>query len=104
MNESVALALALLAGALLGAVFFGGLWWTVRKGISSKHPASLFLGSSLLRTSIALTGLYFVSGGLWERLLVCLAGFIVARLAVTWLTQSSSKTQPRPAQEVSHAP
>jgi F1F0 ATPase subunit 2 len=28
---------------LLGVIFFGGLWWTVRKGLSSKRPASLAL-------------------------------------------------------------
>ena len=54
MNELLTLALALVAGLLLGAIFFGGLWWTVRKGISSKQPALWFLGSLLLRMSIAL--------------------------------------------------
>ena len=37
MNEILALILALilslLAGVLLGTIFFGGLWWTIRKGI-----------------------------------------------------------------------
>ena len=35
MNEFLILAVALAAGLLLGAFFFGGLWWTVRKGASS---------------------------------------------------------------------
>ena len=30
MNETLALVLALVTGVLLGAMFFGGLWWTVR--------------------------------------------------------------------------
>ena len=38
-----------LAGLVLGAIFFGGLWWTVRKGLSSQQPALWFLGSMLLR-------------------------------------------------------
>ena len=62
MNETLTLALALAAGVLLGAIFFGGLWWTVRKGVSSQRPALWFLGSLLLRMSIALAGFYFVSG------------------------------------------
>ena len=81
------LALALAAGVLLGAIFFGGLWWTVRKGVSSKRPALWFFGSLLLRMSIALAGFYFVRGGHWERLLLCLLGFVLARLVVTWLTR-----------------
>ena len=104
MNESLTLVLAWLAGVVLGAIFFGGLWWTVRKGVSSKQPALWFFGSLLLRMSIALAGFYFVSGGHWERLLLCLLGFVMARLVVTWLTRPSGENQTRPAQEASHAP
>ena len=39
------------------------------QGVSSQRPALWFFGSLLLRTSIALAGFYFVSGGHWERLL-----------------------------------
>ena len=52
MNETLGLALALVAGVLLGAFFFGGLWWTVRKGVSSERPALWFFGSLLLRMSV----------------------------------------------------
>ena len=88
MNETLMLVLAWAAGVGLGAVFFGGLWWTVRKGVSSKQPALWFFGSLLLRMSIALAGFYFVSGGHWERLLLCLLGFVVARFIVTRLTSN----------------
>ena len=91
MNEFVALVLALVAGVVLGAIFFGGLWWTVRKGVSSKQPALWFFGSLLLRMSIRLAGFYFVAHGHWERLLVCLLGFVMARLIVTRLTRPRSK-------------
>jgi F1F0 ATPase subunit 2 len=103
MNETLTLVLALVTGVLLGAMFFGGLWWTVRKGVSSKHPALWFFGSLLLRMSIALTGFYFVSGGHWERLLVCLLGFVMARLIVTWLTGPPLEDHNSPAKETGHA-
>ena len=96
MNETLMLALALVAGLLLGAIFFGGLWWTVRKGISSKQPALWFFSSLLLRMSIALAGFYFVGRQSWPRLALCLIGFIASRLVVTRLT--------RPEQEPRHAP
>ena len=41
MSETLALILTLLAGVLLGAIFFGGLWWTIRRSVSSKQPALL---------------------------------------------------------------
>jgi len=103
MNETLILVLALATGILLGAIFFGGLWWTVQKGVSSKRPALWFFGSLLLRTSIALVGFYFIARGHWERLLVCLLGFVMARLIVMWLTRAAEKPTYL-AQEASHAP
>jgi F1F0 ATPase subunit 2 len=92
MTETLTLALTMVAGGMLGAIFFGGLWWTVRKGVSSKQPALWFSCSLLLRISVALAGFYFVSGPHWKRLLFCLLGFVMARLAVTWLT--GRRTEP----------
>jgi len=104
MNETLIRTLAWLAGGLLGAIFFGGLWWTVRKGVSSQKPALWFFGSLLLRMSITMTGFYFVGRGNWKRLLLCLLGFVMARLVVTWVTRLSGDDESHPAQEASHAP
>ena len=91
MSETLALVsalvLPLLAGLLLGMFFFGGLWWTIRRGVSSKQPAALFFFSLLLRTGVALAGFYFVARGDWRRVVACLVGFILARILVTWLTR-----------------
>jgi F1F0 ATPase subunit 2 len=94
---SEAMMLAWVAGVLLGALFFGGLWWTVRKGVSSQQPALWFFGSLMLRTCVTLTGFYFVSSGHWERLLSCLLGFVVASAIVARFTR------PRGEQEADRA-
>jgi F1F0 ATPase subunit 2 len=94
MNETWSLMLALITGVSLGTMFFGGLWWTIRRSVSSRQPALWFLASLLLRTCLALAGFYFVARGHWERLLACLLGFVTARLIVTWFTRA----------EVTHAP
>jgi len=104
MNELLIGALAWLAGLLLGGIFFGGLWWTVRKSLSSQRPALWLLPSLLLRMSITLAGFYFVSDGHWQRWLLCLLGFIMARLIVTRLTRTSGEDQTRSVTETSHAP
>jgi F1F0 ATPase subunit 2 len=104
MNEPLSLASALVTGVLLGAIFLGGLWWTVSQGLSSKRVALWFLGSLLLRMGIVLAGFYLVSGGQWEQLLLCLLGFVMARLVVTWLMQPSGENRPPQALEGSHAP
>jgi F1F0 ATPase subunit 2 len=104
MIDFLSLASALPAGLLLGAFFFGGLWWTVIRGVSSQRPALLFFGSMLLRMSITLAGFYFVGRESWERWLLCLIGFILARLVVRWLTSSSGQSRISPAPEASYAP
>ncbi len=103
MIEALRLAAALAVGILLGAVFFGGLWWTVFKSFSSKQPAAWFLSSLLLRTGFVLTGFYFAARGGWKSLLVCLLGFVAARMMVIRVTRVLEETT-CPAQAASHAP
>lgn len=104
MNNFLILAFALVAGLGLGAIFFGGLWWTVHQCVSSKHPALWFLGSMVVRMSIVLLGFYFVGRGDWQRLVACLVGFIIARLIVMRLTRTPIEHPHSPAKEASHAP
>ena len=82
------LVVPLLVGALLGAVFFGGLWWTVQRAVSARWVALWFFASLLLRTGIVLCGFYLSCGDDWQRWLVALLGFVVARMVVTRVTRS----------------
>ena len=104
MNETLSCLLATAMGLVLGAIFFWGLWWTVRRGVASPRPAMWFLGSLLLRTSIVLAGLYVVGRGHWERLLLCLLGFVVARLVVTRLTRPQEAVLLGTPREARNAP
>lgn len=91
MNEQLLMWLAvLLAGAALGFIFFGGLWWTVRRAMTSRWVGLWFFGSMLLRTALVLAGFYYACGSEWSRWLAALLGFVVARLVVTRLTQSNA--------------
>ena len=56
MTDYWHLALVFIAGILLGAGYFGALWWTVRTAITAQHPALLFVTSLLVRTGLVLTG------------------------------------------------
>ncbi|MDD5272870.1 MAG: ATP synthase subunit I [Methylovulum sp.] len=95
-DDIIAGMLALLVGGLLGMVFFGGLWWTVQKSLSSPHPALWLLGSLLIRTGITLAGFYAVSAGAWQRLLLCLLGFVLARQMVIRLSPALPSILERP--------
>jgi F1F0 ATPase subunit 2 len=103
MTAAWPLLLAFALGVILGILFFGGLWWTVARGIGSRHAAVWFLFSLLVRTSAAMLGFYLVGRGSWEKLAACLAGFVLARLIVTrpgadpaLLTQSACRTSRAP--------
>jgi F1F0 ATPase subunit 2 len=99
MRDLLRLALAWAAGAALGAFFFGGLWWTIRRGIASPQPALWFVVSLPLRMGVTLGGFYLVSRGHWQPLVPCLVGFTIARAAMRWLipspgTEGSRATRP----------
>lgn len=79
MSPFLTLALALVAGMGLGLFYFGGLWLTVRQLPTSRWVMPLVLSSFVGRTAVVLVGFYFVMGGHWERVVVCLVGFLMAR-------------------------
>lgn len=84
MSSSVLrLSLAVLAGLALGLFYFGGLWITVRRLTCGKRPGMLMLGSFAARLLITLFGFYLVMDGSWERILACMAGFLVTRFVMT---------------------
>jgi len=93
MNEAMWLGVAWITGVLLGGIFFGGLWLTVHKLVSSQWSGPWFLGSLILRMSIILAGFYFIGNGHWERLLVCLLGLMMARLVVMRITRGAKKPE-----------
>ena len=95
IDEAAPLLFAGLAGGALGAFFFGGLWWTLRRGLSSGRPALWHLASLLLRMAVTLLGFYAIGGGRWERLLACLLGFVMARMVVTRMTRGVGRA-PQP--------
>ncbi len=103
MNETLMRVLAGAVGLVLGAIYFRGLWWTVRKAVSSSRPAAWFLGSMLLRMSMVLAGFHLVGRGHWDRLLVCLVGFIIARWIVMRLTRTPAGHPDSAGKEIRHA-
>ena len=87
MTEVPILILALFMGILLGTIFYGGLWWTVRRIVTSKRPGVWLVGSFLLRAMITIGGFLFIAQGGWRRILACFIGFLIARIGVTLLTR-----------------
>ena len=90
MPEYVPLVVAFFWGLVLGALFFGGLWLTVRFALFSRHSALVFLLSLLARTAVTLGGFYLATRHGLEILLPCFLGFLLARAVVTWRTRPAT--------------
>jgi len=85
------LVLSFAAGMLLGAIFFGGLWWTVQKITGSDSPYLVSIASFFVRAAVVLAGFYFLLQADWSYLLAALAGFIIARIILTSKLKSGEK-------------
>lgn len=77
--DAMQLGLAFGAGALLGAGYFAGLWFTVRCMAKASSPYRLYGLSLLLRLTLALGGLYLLAVRGTAVLLAGGVGFITAR-------------------------
>lgn len=104
IEEAWPLLLAGLAGAALGAFFFGGLWWTVQQTVRSERSLLWHFGGLLLRMAVTLLGFYLVGAGQWTRLVACLVGFVIARAIVVHLSQGKRCAAAAIAPEAGHAP
>ena len=71
---------AFIPGFILGIFYFASLWITVRQLPTTAYPVRLFIGSWLGRIVITLLGFYLVMDGQWQKALICLGGFILARI------------------------
>ena len=102
MNEIINLLPALLAGIGLGIVFFGGLWLTIQKGLQSKKSGLIFTGSFIVRMTVILLGFYYVGANDWKMMLACLAGFLIARVAITLYTKKQEQSKATFMKEVAN--
>ncbi|MFN2195512.1 MAG: ATP synthase subunit I [Anaerolineales bacterium] len=104
MNETLIFTAMFVAGVILGTIFFGGLWLTVQKGVSSIQPSVWFLLSLIIRMSITVTGFYYLSHGRWQRLLPIVLGFFTARFIIIRIIGKPDKQITSTSKGASHAP
>ncbi len=79
MENYATWAIAAAAGYLIGMMYFGGLWWTVRRLADSPRPALVLAISYFVRTALLFVGFYLALGDHWLRLIFCFGGFLIAR-------------------------
>jgi F1F0 ATPase subunit 2 len=77
--NSAQLLLSFLTGVIVGGLYFGGLWYTVRRLPTTRHPALLAVGSFTLRLALLLAAIYFLTTTHWSSVFSALAGILLAR-------------------------
>lgn len=81
MDDSiVTLTAVFIGGVLTGTTNYLGLWLTVKKVADSRRPTLLVLSSMLLRIAGCMAVFYLLMDSRWERLVLVLAGFYLARI------------------------
>jgi len=77
----MSLFLSLGTGAILGFIYFFGLWVTLKRLPQQKNPGLLMLFSLIGRLALVLSGFYFImlfTG--WQGLLAALLGLTLVRI------------------------
>ena len=81
------LALGTVVGLVCGAVFFGGLRWTLLRVQTARRPAALVFSSLMIRSAVVVGALVGFSGGRLARVLSGLVGLLVVRTAIVAVTR-----------------
>lgn len=93
MNSTMLIMLNAFGGLLLGSFFYLGLYWTVKRGLTSKHPGLLFASSFFIRTAVVLFGILLLTRGIFSALVPCMAGLILSRLLVFIIDKKLAKPE-----------
>lgn len=82
------------SGLLLGLIYFGGLWVTLKKMERWRRPWILVAGSFLLRNVIVLAAFYFLIMQHWSALIAAFIVFMITRQVIVHRTGSPKDQTP----------
>ncbi|MFO8175812.1 MAG: ATP synthase subunit I [Gemmatimonadota bacterium] len=71
------------SGLLLGILFYGGLWLTLVKMVSVRHPGLLVASSFLVRLALVGVGMFFLTNQGLGCLGAGFLGFLSVRILLT---------------------
>ena len=84
-------ALAFGAGLALGVLYFGGLWWTVRRLPRVRRPHVWTFGSFIIRATVTVAAFVWIANLEWRYAASCMAGFVLLRLVMTRVLRPDPK-------------
>ena len=94
MSTVITVAVGLVAGFVLGLVFFGGLWWTTQHLAAASQPGILVSVSLLVRVAVLAAGLFLLAQVGNAALLAAVLGLLATRIGLTRLAMNGRLPQP----------
>lgn len=88
------LTIAAVAGAMLGSLYFGGLWLTVSHAQHWRNPGLGVAVSLFLRLAMVAMGLYLLGDGHWQRYAAAVPGLLLARWVWVRRIEARGETSP----------
>lgn len=85
----------LAAGALLGCLYFGGLWWSVRRIKNIEHKKMFLFFSWLFRSVVLCGGLFLLARHDPQMLLGGAAGLLAARFLIVRIVKQKTVKETR---------
>ena len=88
------LLLVVILGAVVGAAYFGGLWYTALRLSQSRHPGCLIVVSFCMRLGLLGVALYVMAAQGWQSLVAVLLGILLARGIFVRVARAPQATGP----------
>jgi F1F0 ATPase subunit 2 len=85
MSDLTTVFISVFLGTGLGLLFFGGLYWTVQRGIKARRGPLFFFSSFLIRIFFAALGFYVIGREAWLSILAALFGFMLVKAGFLYL-------------------
>lgn len=86
--------LPFIVGTILGAIYFGGLYFTTQKIGEVEKPTLLIVLSFILRMGLLILTFFYLSKGGYKDMLIALVALIIVRFI---MTHSINKNEPESA-------
>lgn len=91
MSDAGQIGLSALFGVVLGIVFFGGLFWTIQRGVQSQRPALTFAVSYFVRFFAIGISFWLMASNHWGSIPACLCALVATRYVFTRLTRREQR-------------
>jgi F1F0 ATPase subunit 2 len=76
---TITIVIGALSGLMLGVLFYGGLWLTIKAAKKKRQPLPLFAASFIVRSMVTISGLFLLARSGPASMLAAVAAMLLIR-------------------------